>query len=142
VICAACLRVSKGNLLVVTILLCCITAFISAWLDNVTTMLLMAPMTMSVLEAVGRDPVPMLMAQAMLSNIGGTSTLIGDPPNIIIGIELNDYVGFVDFMNNLMPGVVAAVPACIYIMVLMYPKELKGLLAWKLKRMEVNCLDR
>jgi len=105
-------------------------------------MLLMAPMTMSVLEAVGRDPVPMLMAQAMLSNIGGTSTLIGDPPNIIIGIELNDYVGFVDFMNNLMPGVVAAVPACIYIMVLMYPKELKGLLAWKLKRMEVNCLDR
>ena len=137
-ICAACLRVSKGNLLVVTILLCCITAFISAWLDNVTTMLLMAPMTMSVLEAVGRDPVPMLMAQAMLSNIGGTSTLIGDPPNIIIGIELDDYIGFVDFMNNLMPGVVAAVPACIYIMVLMYPKELKGLSASKLKRMESN----
>ena len=63
VICAACLRVSRGNLLVVSVLLCCITAFLSAWLDNVTTMLLMAPMTMSVFEAVGRNPVPLLLAQ-------------------------------------------------------------------------------
>lgn len=126
VICAACLRASRGNLLVVTILLCCITAFVSAWLDNVTTMLLMAPMTMSVFEAVGRDPVPLLMAQAMLSNIGGTATLIGDPPNIIIGITLDQYIGFIDFMNNLMPGVIASVPACIAVMVVLYPKDLRG----------------
>ena len=65
VICAACLRMSRGNLLVVSVLLCCITAFMSAWLDNVTTMLLMAPMTMSVFEAVGRNPVPLLLAQVM-----------------------------------------------------------------------------
>ena len=152
---------SRGNLLVVTVLLCCITAFISAWLDNVTTMLLMAPMTMSVFEAVGRNPVPLLLAQvgclrashiyrgvhgggvigklhsgipyvllshvqAMLSNIGGTATLIGDPPNIIIGLKLDDYIGFIDFMSNLVPGVVAAVPACIYVMVLLYPKDMKG----------------
>lgn len=69
VICAACLRVSRGNLLVVTILICSITAFLSAWLDNVTTMLLMAPMTMSVFEAFGRDPVPLLLAQ--VSGQGG-----------------------------------------------------------------------
>ena len=68
----------------------------------------------------------MLPTQAMLSNIGGTATLIGDPPNIIIGLKLNDYIGFIDFMDNLVPGVVAAVPACIYVMVLLYPKDLKG----------------
>ena len=62
----------------------------------------------------------------MLSNIGGTATLIGDPPNIIIGLKLNDYIGFIDFMDNLVPGVVAAVPACIYVMVLLYPKDMKG----------------
>ena len=61
--CAACLRASKGSLLIVTILLCTITAFISAWLDNVTTMLLMAPMTMTLFERANRSPVPMLMAQ-------------------------------------------------------------------------------
>lgn len=62
----------------------------------------------------------------MLSNIGGTLTLIGDPPNIIIGLQLDDYIGFIDFMNNLVPGVVAAAPACIYVMVLIYPNDLKG----------------
>ena len=101
----------------------------SAWLDNVTTMLLMAPMSLSVFDAVGRNPVPLLMAQAMLSNIGGTATLIGDPPNIIIGLTLEKYIGFIDFMNNLMPGVVASVPVCIAVMVFLYPKDLKGTLA-------------
>ncbi len=59
--CAACLRLSKGNLLYLTCLLSCITAFLSAWLDNVTTMLLMTPITISVFNVMNRDPVPLLM---------------------------------------------------------------------------------
>lgn len=126
VMCASCLRASKGNLLILTILLCLITAFVSAWLDNVTTMLLMAPLTMVLFEKANRSPVPMLMAQAMLSNIGGAATLIGDPPNIIIGLELADVIGFIDFLNHLGPGVLAATPVCILVLVLMYPKDLRG----------------
>ena len=62
-----------------------VTAVASALLDNVTTVLLIAPVTLLVCERLGAPPVPFLIAEAMASNIGGTATLIGDPPNIIIG---------------------------------------------------------
>ena len=61
-----------------------------------------------------------------MSNVGGTATLIGDPPNMIIGLELSDTIGFIDFMCNLLPGVVMTIPVGIIIMVLMYPRDLRG----------------
>ncbi|MFP5348118.1 MAG: SLC13 family permease [Actinomycetes bacterium] len=78
------------------VMLVLITAGASALLDNVTTVLLVAPVTLLVCERLGTDPVPYLLAEAMASNIGGTATLIGDPPNIIIasraGLTFNDFL--------------------------------------------------
>jgi Na+/H+ antiporter NhaD/arsenite permease-like protein len=78
-----------------------ITACASALLDNVTTVLLIAPVTLLVCDRIGVPPVPFLIAEAMASNIGGTATLIGDPPNIIIASRSG--LSFNDFLVNLAP---------------------------------------
>jgi Na+/H+ antiporter NhaD/arsenite permease-like protein len=87
---------AKGSPLRVMILLTLITAGASAFLDNVTTVLLIAPVTLLVCDRLGVDPVPYLIAEVMASNIGGAATLIGDPPNIIIasrsGLTFNDFL--------------------------------------------------
>jgi len=85
-----------GSPLRVMILLTLITATASAFLDNVTTVLLIAPVTLLVCDRLGINPVPFLIAEVMASNIGGAATLIGDPPNIIIasrsGLTFNDFL--------------------------------------------------
>ncbi len=86
------------------VLLCLITAIASALLDNVTTVLLIAPVTLLVTDRLGLNPIPFLIAEAMASNIGGTATLIGDPPNIIIASRAG--LTFNDFLVNLAPIVV------------------------------------
>lgn len=86
------------------VLLVLITAVASAMLDNVTTVLLIAPVTLLLCERLALAPVPFLIAEAMASNIGGTATLIGDPPNIIIGSRAD--LGFNDFLIHLAPIVV------------------------------------
>ncbi|WP_328997851.1 ArsB/NhaD family transporter [Kribbella sp. NBC_00709] len=87
---------AKGSPLRIMILLTLITAVASAFLDNVTTILLIAPVTLLVCDRLGISPVPFLIAEVMASNIGGTATLIGDPPNIIIasrsGLTFNDFL--------------------------------------------------
>jgi Na+/H+ antiporter NhaD/arsenite permease-like protein len=87
---------AKGSPLRVMILLTLITAVASAFLDNVTTVLLIAPVTLLVCDRLGINPVPFLIAEVMASNIGGAATLIGDPPNIIIasrsGLTFNDFL--------------------------------------------------
>ncbi|MER7243194.1 ArsB/NhaD family transporter [Kribbella sp. NPDC000426] len=87
---------AKGAPLRVMILLTMITAIASAFLDNVTTVLLIAPVTLLVCDRLGVNPVPFLIAEVMASNIGGAATLIGDPPNIIIasrsGLTFNDFL--------------------------------------------------
>ena len=79
------------------------TAFASALLDNVTTVLLMIPVTIAITEDLGLDPRPFLITQVIASNIGGTATLIGDPPNILIGSSTG--LSFLDFLLNLAPVV-------------------------------------
>ena len=74
----------SGSPLRVMVLLVLITAMASAFLDNVTTVLLIAPVTLLVCDRLGIDPIPFLIAEVIASNIGGAATLIGDPPNIII----------------------------------------------------------
>ena len=75
-----------------------ITAFLSAFLDNVTTVLLIGPMTITIAKLLSINPVPLLINQILASNIGGTATLIGDPPNIMIGSAAN--LGFIDFLRK------------------------------------------
>jgi Na+/H+ antiporter NhaD/arsenite permease-like protein len=87
---------AKGNPFRVMTLLCLMTALTSAGLDNVTTVLLVAPVTILVCQRIGVPPMPYLIAEALASNIGGTATLVGDPPNIIIasrgGLSFNDFI--------------------------------------------------
>ena len=80
------------------------TAVLSAFLDNVTTVLLIAPVTLSVARRLGVPPYPFLFAEVLASNIGGTATLIGDPPNILIGSAA--HLSFDDFVVHLTPVIV------------------------------------
>ncbi|MDJ0355507.1 ArsB/NhaD family transporter [Paenarthrobacter sp. PH39-S1] len=87
---------ARGYPFRIMVILVVITAVLSALLDNVTTVLLTAPVTLLVCERLAAPPVPFLIAEVMASNIGGTATLIGDPPNIIIasrgGLTFNDFI--------------------------------------------------
>lgn len=96
------------QLLVVTSV---ITAVVSAFLDNVTTVVLLTPITFFVAQRLGTSPVPFLISQVLASNIGGTATLIGDPPNLIIGSQMGK--DFNDFLVNLAP--VATVALVVYL---------------------------
>ena len=95
---------TKGRPFPTMVLLVSITAVASALLDNVTTVLLIAPVTLLVCHRLGLPPVPFLIAESLASNIGGTATLIGDPPNIIIASRAG--LSFNDFLLNLGPIVV------------------------------------
>ncbi len=84
--------------------LCTITAVLSAFLDNVTTVLLMAPVTLEVTKRLELNPITFLVGEALSSNIGGTATLIGDPPNIMIGSKAD--LSYMDFVLMLGPPVI------------------------------------
>ena len=86
-----------------------ITAVVSAFLDNVTTVVLLTPITFFVAQRLRISPIPFLVSQVIASNIGGTATLIGDPPNIIIGSRLGKDFG--DFVVNLTPTILVALAA-------------------------------
>ena len=89
----------------VLIYLAGITAVLSAFLDNVTTVLLMFPVTLVIAQILEEDPIPFLIVEVIASNIGGTATLVGDPPNIIIGTVVEELT-FMDFIVNLAPPIV------------------------------------
>ncbi|GAA2155706.1 ArsB/NhaD family transporter [Nocardioides koreensis] len=98
---------ARGRPFLVMVMLILLTAVASALLDNVTTVLLVAPVTLLVCEQIQAPPIPFLIAEAMASNIGGTATLIGDPPNIIIASKSD--LTFNDFLVNLGPVIVLLV---------------------------------
>ncbi len=88
------------------VVLAVVTAVFSAFLDNVTTVLLIAPVTFQITRKLKINPYPYLVLEIFASNLGGTATLIGDPPNILIGSSLD--LSFMDFLVTLTPVVVAA----------------------------------
>lgn len=87
---------TKGNPVRILIALSSLTAIASAFLDNVTTVLLIVPVTFAITDELGLNPFPFLFSEVLASNIGGTATLIGDPPNIMIGSGAG--LGFLDFL--------------------------------------------
>ncbi|MDA8236984.1 MAG: ArsB/NhaD family transporter [Chloroflexi bacterium] len=97
-------RLARGEPLAILLLLAGVTAVLSAFLDNVTTIVLLAPVTLYIATTLRLSPVPFLVAEVLASNIGGAATLIGDPPNILIGSASG--LTFVDFLVNLGPVVV------------------------------------
>jgi len=94
-------KIGKGKPMPIFILLGLITAIFSAFLDNVTTVLLMVPVIFVIANNLKINPKPLLLGAILLSNIGGTATLIGDPPNILIGSAAN--ISFNEFLFNLAP---------------------------------------
>lgn len=100
---------TRGRPYALMVMLCVLTAVASALLDNVTTVLLIAPVTFLVCQRLGLRPVPFLMAEVFASNIGGTATLVGDPPNIIIAARGG--LTFNDFLIHLAPIVVVLMVA-------------------------------
>ena len=78
-------QVARGNIFLLSTVLCVVTAVLSAFLDNVTTMLLLTPVTLEIALVLGVSPFVFLLPEVVASNFGGTATLIGDPPNIMIG---------------------------------------------------------
>jgi Na+/H+ antiporter NhaD/arsenite permease-like protein len=92
-------EVARGNIFGLAAVLMFVTAFISAFLDNVTTMLLVTPVTIEISRALKLNPLSLMLPEVFASNVGGTATLIGDPPNIMIGSYAK--LSFVDFVNNL-----------------------------------------
>jgi Na+/H+ antiporter NhaD/arsenite permease-like protein len=111
---------AKGSPVRIMILLVLITAVASAFLDNVTTVLLIAPVTLLVCDRLDIKPAPFLIAEVFASNIGGTATLIGDPPNIIIGSRAG--LTFNDFLLNLAPIVAIE----LVVLVLVLPRLFRG----------------
>lgn len=91
---------SKQSTFRLVIILCVLTGVLSAFLDNVTTMILLAPITIEMTQALQIDPKPFLIAETLFSNVGGAATQIGDPPNIIIGSSFPE-ISFVDFLANM-----------------------------------------
>ena len=108
-------KIAKGNPWLIMVLFCLITAVLSAFLDNVTTVLLIGPVTFTVCKMLEISPVPFFIAEIIASNVGGTATLIGDPPNIMIGSATG--LTFFDFLMYDGPAVLiilAAAMICFY----------------------------
>ncbi|QQG36146.1 MAG: ArsB/NhaD family transporter [Micavibrio aeruginosavorus] len=102
-------RIVRANPRGLLVVLSLITAVFSAFLDNVTTVMLIVPITLLLTEQLKQKPYPFLIAQIFFSNIGGTSTLIGDPPNILIGSAVG--LSFMDFLINMGPVIIVIVIA-------------------------------
>ena len=97
-------KLGRGNPFSIMVIFAVITAVASAFLDNVTTVLLLAPVTLLIADELEIDPIPFLITEAMASNIGGTATLIGDPPNIMIASKAG--LNFMDFIIHLTPVII------------------------------------
>ena len=118
------LKKTKGKPKLVLASLAVFTAVASAFLDNVTTVILVMPITFAACKLLDINPIPFLITEIFCSNIGGTATLIGDPPNIIIGSAAN--FSFMDFVYELTLPVCIIMLVIVTLMVFIYRKELKS----------------
>jgi Na+/H+ antiporter NhaD/arsenite permease-like protein len=131
---------SNGNVWTLVVILCSVTAVLSAFLDNVTTMLLLTPVTIQLARVLDLNPIPLLISEVLFSNIGGAATMIGDPPNIIIGSMMSesaiekagysnlasDGVAFNDFIIELAPGILLTIVPTFMMLKWMYAEEFSG----------------
>ena len=118
------LKLTKGHPIRVLIALGLFTAVVSAFLDNVTTVILIMPITFSIAKKLDINPIPFLLTEIISSNIGGTATLIGDPPNIIIGSAGG--LSFMSFIKELSGIVAIILVAVICFLILCFRKALKA----------------
>ena len=143
---------SNGNVWTLVVILCSVTAVLSAFLDNVTTMLLLTPVTIQLARVLDLNPIPLLIAEVLFSNIGGAATMIGDPPNIIIGSMMSesaiekagyselasDGVAFNDFILELAPGILLTIVPTFMMLKWMYAEEFSGERVRDVKELEAK----
>ncbi|TVY01409.1 ArsB/NhaD family transporter [Cohnella terricola] len=128
---------AKGEPVKIMVALAVITAVASAFLDNVTTVLLIVPVTFGITRQLRVPPFPFLFSQILASNIGGTATLIGDPPNIMIGSAVKELT-FLAFIENLAPIVIVIMAVQIPLFVLFFRKQLRTSEEYRRGIMEMN----
>lgn len=116
------LKFTKGHPIKVLCALGLFTAVTSAFLDNVTTVILIMPITFAIAKKLNIDPIPFLLTEIFSSNIGGTATLIGDPPNIIIGSAGG--LSFIDFIKELTPVILVIMCVVLTILAFIFRKKL------------------
>lgn len=117
-------KIARGRPWAIMAMFMVITALLSAFLDNVTTVLLIGPMTLAITNMLKVNPVPFFLSQILASNIGGTATLIGDPPNIMIGSAGG--LSFTDFVWNTGPAVLLVMAATILCFYFIYGRRLQA----------------
>ncbi len=117
-------KAAKAHPAGIMVLLQIATAVLSAFLDNVTTVLLIVPVTLAITRTLKVPPYPFLFAEIMASNIGGTATLIGDPPNIIIGSQVG--LDFNDFVVNLLPVILVVLAVQTVMIHVLWGRSLKA----------------
>lgn len=117
-------RMTGGRPILLLAALAIVTAVVSAFLDNVTTVLLIVPITIALTDRLDISPMPFFITEIMASNIGGTATLIGDPPNIMIGSATG--LGFMDFLIHLTPPILVILAVTVSLLVLIYRKDLRA----------------
>lgn len=115
-------KLSKGHPVRLLVLLGTVTTVVSMFLDNVTTIILIAPVTILICEILGINPTPFLLAEALLSDTGGVATLVGDPPNIIIGSAAG--LSFNDFLIYSLPIVVVVWLTALFLLRFLFRREL------------------
>lgn len=116
-------KASRGSPMRLMIMMGCVTAFLSMLLDNVTTIILVIPITILICDILGISPLPTLMAEIVLSNIGGVGTMIGDPPNMMIASSAN--FSFNDFLMHLLPIVLVTMVLGFIVLVIVFRKDMK-----------------
>ena len=116
-------KVSKGNMWKLLVMMSVFTAVASMFIDNVTTILLMIPVTISIFKIFRISPIPFILAQVLASNIGGTATLIGDPPNIMIGSAAN--IDFNSFLIHMGPTIGISLIVTLILFKIFFRKDLK-----------------
>jgi len=115
-------RLSRGRPVSLFVLLGTVTTVLSMFLDNVTTVVLIAPVTILISEILGISAMPLLVAEALLSNTGGVATLVGDPPNVLIGSAAN--LSFDDFLTHALPIVLVVWLAALFLLRYLFRSEL------------------
>jgi Na+/H+ antiporter NhaD/arsenite permease-like protein len=115
-------KLGRGNPFTIMAIFAVVTAVASAFLDNVTTVLLLAPVTLLIARELEVDPVPYLITEALASNIGGTATLIGDPPNIMIASKAG--FDFMDFIVHLAPAIIVIMAVWLLVWKALFGKRL------------------
>jgi len=117
-------QISRGHPVALVLLLSLMTGVLSAFLDNLTSILLVVPITLLIADLLRIPPVPLVLIQVLASNIGGTATLIGDPPNILIGSHRPE-LSFMDFIVNLAPVAIFTLLVASSLLALVYRSRLR-----------------